>query len=261
MIKIKCPKCNTPLEEPDYNLVKLIGQCPECNSVFQIDAIAAMRADKSYKQVTRPMGLDILKLPQKTEITIHHKYFDSFVFLYVLGVFLTVAIIYINFFTSSLVGKSLGSMVLQLVPLLFPTLLIYWATNAMLKKTRILITDNIVKFDTGSPLSWKDKSWHIKISAVNQIFVRRRVVKSDETTSTVYDLGVEGTNGQTSYPITDFKKSNVLYYIETYLEAHLGIEDQSHKDEAADTSFLPQNFREAISLARDTYKAYQEKDN
>ncbi len=252
MLIISCPKCAQNLSESDYNLDTLIAQCGLCQTTFRIDAEDAITRDKSYKNVDKPEGIILSTSENKTRIIILHRHFKRYKMLLIIGSILFLIILKLNFFSA---GITINANNLTLfLPFIFPFLLLYWGLATMLRKTTITITENIINFQSGSPISFKSKSWYSKKELVNQFFVKRRKIESENSSSIVFDLVAEHGGAQTTVLISDFKKPKPLYYIETHIEKLLNIEDVTHKQEAKDASFLPQNLSEVLTLAKNIYE-------
>lgn len=245
MLSIKCPECNQKLNSVDYNITTFIALCPGCKTTFTFDIKEAITSNKSYKDVRKPKGIDILEYENSTEIIVHHKFFKKNLGLIIIGASI---FIFMLFFFQPLTLR------LELLAFLIPLFFIVSGLNIRLTKTIIGIKKSTISAERKSPLRLKDHHTFFKRESIHQLFVRKRKIENDNSSSIVYDLGLETNDSSINYILLHFSSPKSLYFIETTIENILGIEDISHDQESIHLGFVPQSLSEVKDIAVEAYR-------
>lgn len=255
-MEIKCPKCEESIPEKNLNIKTKLGHCNQCNITFKLDILAQLNTDKTHKDNASVKGISINKKNSKTEITLHDKEFTFYWFFVLFGIspFFIIGFSGFQFEPIALIAYTVLISTFAYLSLI-PSYKSYFGKHVFTLESDRVIYSRVMPY----PFS-NGASKRVKIQDINQWFVkiiRRQVSDGDSGTKTVinYDLMYADPEGTSHSVITNFPKSDPLFYIERYIEYHYGIKDEHHPEEFnPNTDIVPKNFKETAMLFKEIWK-------
>ena len=250
MLNVICVSCENSVSEKDYNLDTKIAYCISCDTLFNFDPLLSIQTDTSHKKVEKPNGIIVKETFSGHEISLHHSKIHNPVGSILFGLFIILvpvgALIQLN-------SQNELPWPAYLVLGLFGAIglfKIYKAIRQYSTITSISITKKKVKISSKSNYSKPTTSFEIERPCITQLFVRKRAVENENSTTYYYDLGIADTKGTVHYVLKNYLKAKYLLFLETTIENILDIKDKPHPEEMRNSELAPKNLREAFKVAK-----------
>ncbi len=247
MSKLACLECDSPISAENMELSLMIAKCPSCDSVFSFaDEVghsegevlaratagvpAATAPDPSRPLTPRDHKVRELDGPGGSGLLLEVPWFawhyvPLALFALMWNGFLVVW--YTIAFGAVAAGESAAA-----VMLCFPVLHLavgigvgYTALAGFLNKTVVSVSGTGIAVTHG-PLPWRGNV-KVPASGLSQLFVQTRVVRSKNSSRTVYDLHAELGSGEQVTLCRAMADLASARYLEHRVEGWLGIEDRA----------------------------------
>ena len=229
---LHCKSCGAPIKTQDIDWELKLARCEHCGTVFDLrDAPQAasypqVRSLPERQPVPMPKGVEVATGPDVLQIT--YRWFSA---KYIGLLFFT---IFWNGFMLVWHGISLfsGAWMMSAFGLLHTAVGIgigYYTLAGFLNRTTVWVHSDVLGIEH-APLPWFGAK-QIRASAIDQIYCREKVHRSDSGTSYSYQVHAAMQDGSQEKLLSNLSKPEQALYIEQELERHLHITDRPVRGE------------------------------
>ncbi len=238
-MQIACDSCGATIPAADMNLQTLVARCRRCDSVFSFGGrITGGAAPAPRRRTPLPRGLKVEAgeppLPSEPTnrtaarsdrgpLVITRRWFSP------LHVFMLFFCLFwdgflVLWYSIAVEGGAPVEMILfPLIHVGVGVGLTYSTLAGFLNRTVIRVADGMLSIRHG-PLPWMGNRT-IPTSDLRQLYIRRRVYRGKNGTSTKWELRADTTDDVTVKLLAGMASRDQAEYIEWAIEEHLGIED------------------------------------
>lgn len=229
---LHCKSCGAPINDRDIDWRLKMARCEHCGTVFSLrDAPQAasypqVRSLPERRPVSMPKGVEVATGPDILQIT--YRWFSA------KYIFMLIFTILWNGFMLVWHGISLlsGAWMMSAFGLLHTAVGIgigYYTLAGLLNRTTVWVQGDVLRIDH-APLPWFGVK-QIRASAIDQLYCREKVHRSDNGTSYSYQVHAAMRDGSQEKLLSNLSDPEQALYIEQELERHLHITDRPVRGE------------------------------
>ncbi len=229
---LHCKSCGAPINDRGINQRLRMARCEYCGTVFNLsDAPEATSHPQiqhlpERQPVPMPKGIEVVTDLGALQIT--YRWFSAkYIFMLIFTVFW-------NGFMLVWHGISLfsGAWMMSAFGLLHTAVGIgigYYTLAGLLNRTTVWVQGDVLRIDH-APLPWFGVR-QIRASAIDQLYCREKVHRSDNGTSYSYQVHAALRDGSQEKLLSNLSDPEQALYIEQELERHLRITDRPVRGE------------------------------
>lgn len=244
-MQLNCSHCQSTIEERNIDQVNKIYYCSTCEQYGKITSLDSINQLKNQlkSHIEQPKNISITKEEHQT-IIIVKKTTGQILRLIPLILAMGAIVVAIYFTTKS------GDMISLIMGSLFSLFLWHLILSKILYREQLIIskeylTTYIRKYWTFS----YQMQYKIALVDIQQLFVNARKIQGKDRAHNVYDLMVKQ-KSETKPLLKDFNESRSLFFLEKYIEAQLGIQDDSSFDKTVNISSVIPSFSDILKMIR-----------
>ena len=224
---LHCPNCTRQIEQDGINLVKTIAICKTCDNIFDFTRqMNEAQLPVPYRRVTHvPKNVHLTEYTDGLEISLRWRDLGTYCQAG-FGLFWTgfVAV----WTMMALYGTIKGG-----APIIFPLFSIpFWAVGIGLLYNSVakIFTTTVISVDTDflaiehrplRPIGMKNQ--YYRPEEVQQLYVKKKVTKNKNGSTTTYRVYAQLTNGKDIILVEQLNDENTARYVEQRIEQYLDI--------------------------------------
>jgi hypothetical protein len=241
-MSLHCPACATAIPPSGVNIDRMVATCPSCAEVFRFEAQVGSKRRKRAR-IPRPASITVSgDAPAEGDRTdpqpayrraassstpgalvLRRRWFSpTVIFMLFFAIFWDGFLV---FWYSNALERSSPDPITLAVPLLHVAagvFVTYSALTGLFNHSEIMVRDGTLSVRHG-PLPWPGNI-ALATSELRQLFVRQRVHRGKNGTSTTYALCAD-VGGIARDLLRSLRSQDEARYLEQTIEAHLSIED------------------------------------
>lgn len=247
IFKIDCPKCQSPITPKDVNISTQIVFCAQCQETFSMVEATTILQDTSHKTFdTPPQDIKIHSSPNVLSISWKNNATGAFL----LPIFIAIPVF--HFFDWNLDQNAKVFITVLLIGFLYP------AVRMFLKRTTIRVSNLYLWVDTFPTYLFGTQSKNYHVDDIQQLFVKRKVIKTEDSSHTIYQLILIDKQDQQTILINHQRHPQNLLFVEQKIEAFLNIKDQPIIGEYSPSiQTTPQNISEFFAFAKKNWEKHK----
>ncbi|MFP4356402.1 MAG: hypothetical protein ACLFUJ_14890 [Phycisphaerae bacterium] len=224
LTELECKGCGAPLGADAVSEKLMLVRCKHCGCVFALESVPAATPtpiDPPRRQVPLPKGMEMFDRGNELQIV---RSWKSIAVLFLIP-FAAFWCGFLLFWYSSAIGSG-APIVFVLFPLIHVAVgvgLVYFIFACLLNKTVLRVTPNHLEVKH-TPLPWPGGKTLNSVD-IEQLFCRRRIRHSDNSTSQTYEVLAVTVGGQEKI-LSGLTEAEQGVFVEQQIEKYLGITDR-----------------------------------